>query len=602
MYINEDIINQIKERVDIVDVVSNYLTLNKSGANQIGLCPFHSEKTPSFTVSSAKQFYHCFGCGESGDSITFIMKKENLDFKDAVKFLADKLGIELDGKEVDVKEIEEKRRLYSINIEAGRFYHDILLKDKNVLSYLSQREIGYTDIKRFGIGYSPDDWQSLYEHLSSKGYKGEEIEKVGLINKRKNDNGYYDRFRNRIIFPIIDRRNQIIGFGGRVIDDTMPKYLNSKESLIFDKGSNLYGLNLVKKYSNKEKIVLVEGYMDVISLFSKDINYSVASLGTALTQKQAKLLKRYGEEIYIAYDSDAAGRKATIRAIDIMAMEDIKVKIIQLPKGMDPDDYIKKEGRARFEKLLKTALSSIDYNINIYRDQFDTNTTEGKISFTKKVAEIIKKIKSPIEQDVYIEKISKDTGISREAVEREVKGTSFRPKIQKANTSLNISKKDSKSNKIESAHIKAQINLIELMIAEKDYFYLIEQKLADHGLNNLEFKQVFNIIKTKYEDETVFNIDDIIKDALNEEIDKSLLNSMKRETLEYKPTNIEKVISDLINTLVVNDLEEKRDNTIKLIKNLEEDPEKMALEKEYFTELCVELTNLNKEIKSIRYK
>lgn len=603
MYINEDIIEEIKERADIVDTISSYVTLNRSGSNLVGLCPFHGEKTPSFTVSSSKQFFHCFGCGESGDSITFIMKKENLDFKGAVELLADKLGIELDGKEVDMELVEEKKTLYEINRQAGKFFHEILLKDQSSLDYLKNRGMEITDIRRFGIGFIPDEWEKLYNLLTSKGYKDDKIEKVGLISKRKNGNGYYDRFRNRIMFPIIDRNNQIIGFGGRVVDDSMPKYLNSKESVIFNKGNNLYGLNLVKKYSDKKKILLVEGYMDVIALFSKGINYSVASLGTALTPTQAKLLKRYGEEIYIAYDSDTAGTKATIRAVDIISEEGIKPKVVQLPSGMDPDDYIQKSGKIRFERLLKEALSPINYKIMLNKKKYDISNTEQKILFTKEISKVIRELKSPIEEDVYIEKISKDTGISKEAIQREVRGGYYnKANIQNNNIKKENHNKEVQISRIKSAHTKAEMDLIKIMIMDKDYFNIIDGKVRESNFSSKECKGLYELIKIKYENTDIIDIDEIINEALDMEIDQNIIRSLRQGFLEYKPTNIEQVIDDLINTLVVNNLEEKRKAIIKEIESFDQDPEKMQGNKEYFKEICIELTNLNKEIKSIRYK
>lgn len=605
MYINEDSINEIKEKADIVDVISDYLTLSKSGANLVGLCPFHSEKTPSFTVSEEKQFFHCFGCGESGDSISFIMKRENLDFQEAVRFLADKLGVELDGKEVDTKVLEEKNRLYEINREAGKFFHNILLENKMALDYLKDRGIEYRDIKRFGIGFIPDEWELLYKFLISKNYKVEEIESLGLINKRKNSDGYYDRFRNRIMFPIINRKNLVVGFGGRVIDDSMPKYLNSKESLIFDKGNNLYGLNLVKKYSDKKRIVLVEGYMDVIALFSKGIDYSVASLGTALTGTQAKLLKRYGEEIFIAFDSDDAGVKATLRAIDTINIEDKKPRIVELPKGMDPDDYVQKEGKIRFERLLKKALNSIEYNINLNKKKYDINNLEEKILFTKKISSLIRKINSPIEQDVYIDKIAKDTGISKEAIQKEVRENSYKNKSKvkpKGKKYKDVPIRNPKISKIKSAHIKAEVDLINLMMVDKEFFSLIEDRLLEEGFPNGEFKEMYELIKNKYEKNDILNRKQILDEALIKEIDKEFLDSIKYDLLEYKPTNVEQIIIDLTNTLTLNNLEEKRKNIIKSIKDLEDNPEEMEKQKEYFLKLCTDLTSLNIEIKSIRYK
>src|SRR5699024_5216426 len=293
-FINDATIDRVKDDGNIVDIISSYVQLNKSGANYVGLCPFHNEKTPSFTVSQSKQFFHCFGCGESGDSIAFIMKIENLDFIDATKLLADRLAIPIEEKKVDNQRTRERERAYEINKTAARFFYKNLINNPQALKYLEKRQIDPRTIRRFGLGFAPDTWDSLYNYLVDKKYKSEEIEKIGLIGKKSGNNGYYDRFRNRIIFPIINTRGNIIGFGGRILDDSMPKYLNSKESIVFHKRNNLFGLNLVHKYSNREKILLVEGYMDVIALFAKGMNFTVASLGTALTNEQVKLLSRYG--------------------------------------------------------------------------------------------------------------------------------------------------------------------------------------------------------------------------------------------------------------------------------------------------------------------
>ena len=290
--INDDIIEKVHDSSDLVNIVSEYLSLKKTGSNYIGLCPFHNEKTPSFTVSETKQLFHCFGCGEGGDVISFIMKIENLSFVEAVKFLADKQGIPLGkNKKVDKKIISEKEKIYKINKEAARFYYYNLIKNEKPLNYLKNRNINRKVLNKFGLGYAENSWDSIYKHLKGKGYNEEYIEKAGLIGRRKDNTGYYDKFRNRLMFPIIDTKGRIIGFGGRVLDNSMPKYVNSQDTLVFTKGNNLYGLNLVKKYSDRKRIILVEGYMDVISLFNNGINYSVASLGTAFTQNQAKLLK-----------------------------------------------------------------------------------------------------------------------------------------------------------------------------------------------------------------------------------------------------------------------------------------------------------------------
>lgn len=605
MYISEDKITEIKEKADIVDVVSDYLSLSKSGSNLVGLCPFHNEKTPSFTVSEQKQFFHCFGCGESGDSITFIMKKENLDFIEAVKFLGESLGVDLEGVEVDQEKLEKKELFYEINREAGRFFHNLLLKNQKALSYLKERNIGHKAIKRFGLGFIPDNWEMLYNHLI-KDYKEEDIAELGLISERKKGNGYYDRFRNRIMFPIINRRNKIVGFGGRVMDDSMPKYLNSKESLIFDKGKNLYALNLVNKYSDKKKIILVEGYMDVIALFSKGISYSVASLGTALTETQAKLLKRYGEEVYLSYDSDNAGVKATLRSIDILMKEDVKPKIVRLPEGMDPDDYINEYGKLKFESLLKSSLNYIEFNIELNKDKYDINNMEEKISFTKDISSLIGKVKSPIEQDVYIDKISKDTGISKEAIEKEISDYKPRKARRKKVINRESSRKDANSvivkSNVNSAREKAELQLVKLTVYDKEYFELIEKELLGIQFLNIELKKIYDIIKLKYKTKNTLDIEKILKLLYEEDINREIIEDFKKTSLEYKPTEIESVVNDLINTVILDRLEEKRRSIIKSIEELEVKEDKTENEKREFTNLCIDLTDLNGKIKSIRYE
>ena len=276
--INDEVIERIHEEANLVDIVSEYLPLKRTGVNFVGLCPFHNEKTPSFTVSETKQFYHCFGCGEGGDVISFIMKMENLSFLEACEYLANKLGIPLEEKSEKDKKLESERdKIYEINKEAARYYYSNLIRNERALKYLYSRKIKRKTINQFGLGFAEDNWEGIYKYLKGKGYNEKDLEKAGLIGLRKDNTSYYDKFRNRIIFPIIDTRNRVIGFGGRVLDDSMPKYLNSKDTPVFIKGNNLYGLNLIKKHSNREKIILVEGYMDVISLFNNVINYSVAS-------------------------------------------------------------------------------------------------------------------------------------------------------------------------------------------------------------------------------------------------------------------------------------------------------------------------------------
>ncbi|NLJ77896.1 MAG: DNA primase, partial [Tissierellia bacterium] len=290
--INDEIIERVNDGSILVDTISKYVSLKKTGNNYMGLCPFHNEKTPSFSVSQEKRLFHCFGCGEGGDAISFIMKMENLSFVDAVKLLARDQGIPLaEGGKVDKELLREKERIYGINRKAARFYYDSLIRDKRILGHLRDRKIGRKTLNRFGLGYALDSWDSIYRYLGDEGYSVDDMEKAGLIAKRRDGSGYYDRFRNRLMFPIIDTRGRVIGFGGRILDDSMPKYLNTQDTLVFTKGNNLYGLNLLKDRVDRDRIILVEGYTDVIALYENGIDYAVAGLGTAFTANQAKLLK-----------------------------------------------------------------------------------------------------------------------------------------------------------------------------------------------------------------------------------------------------------------------------------------------------------------------
>lgn len=600
-FINDEIIDKVKESSDIVDIISSYIHLKKSGANFVGLCPFHNEKTPSFTVSESKQYFHCFGCGEGGDSITFIMKKENLDFVDSVKLLADKYNIQTDEKEVDNKYIEEKERLYNINTEAARFFYENLSKSRGSLDYLYRRQINNKTSRQFGLGYAKDSWDALHNHLVSKGYKSQEIEKIGLIGRKSGNNGYYDKFRDRIIFPIIDTKSRVIGFGGRVMNDSMPKYLNSSDSIIFNKGNYLYGLNLVKKYSDKKKILLVEGYMDVISLFSSGINYAVASLGTALTERQAKLIKRYGQEVFICYDSDEAGIKATLRAIDILVEADIKPRIIVLPNGMDPDDYIKKMGNIEFNKLFIKSLNHIDYKINISKSKYNLDSLEDKIEFTLEVSKIIKSLDSPVEQDVFIRKISDETGISVEAIQGELNRTKYnnKPLRKFQGQKPNISPVNAK---ITSGNLKAEVELILLMLEDKDYFEIINDSISIEDFSSKDHRKIFKLIKNQYMDKTTINMENILGVFAKEVSNSETLTRLRTHDINYESTKIEVIIKDLIKVLLDNKLQTRRKEILENIALLEGKEIRSKEEEEDFLNYCLELTKLNNQINIIRHE
>lgn len=608
--INDTVIDQIHENADLIDIISKYVSLKRTGSNYVGLCPFHNEKTPSFTVSQAKQLFHCFGCNEGGDIITFIMKMENLSFIEAAKYLADYLNINVETKENEIynKVKKEKELVYKINREAAKYYYMNLRNTNSGLKYLKNRNIDPKTMNSFGLGYASDKWNNIYNYLKGKGYSEEDIEKAGLISKRRDNKGYYDKFRNRIIFPIIDLRKRVIGFGGRILDDKMPKYLNSPDTVVFEKGNNLYGLNLINKFSDKKKIILVEGYMDVISLFNYGIKYSVASLGTAFTPKQARLLKRYGKQIYMCYDSDNAGINATTKSINILKKEGVDPKVIILPKGYDPDDFIKENGLNEFLDLQEKALSYIEYYIFIYKKKYDLSDSEGKIKFIKEISKILKEMQSSVEIEVYIDKISKETSISKEAIKREVfnKNYSFNSSIAK-DKYINGKNRNNKNSispvrtVLESAHLTAEKTLIRLMLKNRDYFNLISRNLTNEDFYKYEYRLLVEIIFTEYEDNLQLmelDIEDMmirLKDKRN--VDFTVLEELNNLDIDDEYVDINKLIGDLINTVKYYKLTIKRKEIVERINEFERKEKVDKEDVEEFKKLCLKLTELDKELK-----
>ena len=419
---SDELIEEIRINNDIVDVVSEYVRLDKRGKNYFGLCPFHREKTPSFSVESGKQIFYCFGCGKGGNVFQFISLAEKLDYIEAVRLLADRVKILL--PENDDSEQAEKARLkqivMNINLLAAKYYNDVLNSKQGeaAAAYLQRREISENTARKFGLGYSTEDWDSLYQHLRSKGIEEEQMLQSGLIMQGSKGK-LYDRFKARLMFPIFDVRGNVIGFGGRVMDNTLPKYVNSPETVVYTKGKHLYALNFAKNAESK-KLVVVEGYMDVISLHQSGIGYAVASLGTALTESQGRILKKYAEEIVISYDADIAGQAATQRGLDLLNDMGCNVKVLTVPDGKDPDEYVRKNGPDGFSKLIISALSLVEYKIKALRAEQDLSTTDGKIAFLNKVAAVLSKVENVMEREMYIKKLSREYEISEEAIFSEV--------------------------------------------------------------------------------------------------------------------------------------------------------------------------------------
>ena len=385
MQIQESLIERIKEENDIVDIISETVRLKRSGRNYTGLCPFHSEKSPSFSVSQDKQIYKCFGCGEAGNVITFVMKSRKLDFIEALKILADRANIPLNLENKENSAAASKKELmYKINTEAARFYFSNLFNDKEAMSYFQNRGLSIKTIRSFGLGFSKNQWNNLMNFLKRKGYKEEILESLGLIIKSEKKGNYYDRFRNRVMFPVFDFRGRIIGFGGRVLDDSKPKYLNSPDSLIFSKGTNLYGLNFAIKDGLPERyFVIVEGYMDCISLHQHGIKNAVASLGTALTINQARLMKRYADKVIISYDADVAGQNATLRGLEVLKNAGFDVRVLTVPQGKDPDEYIRSNGKEAFMNLIEGALPLIEYRLKKVKEGINFSNNEDVIRYSQ---------------------------------------------------------------------------------------------------------------------------------------------------------------------------------------------------------------------------
>ena len=419
----EDFLTEVLARNDIVDVIGEYVQLRRKGQSYWGLCPFHGEKTPSFSVSQDKQFYYCFGCHAGGNAFQFVQNLEKCDFSEAVETLAQRANMPLPERRNDAehREREEMRtKLYEIGRAAGRFYHDKLYSREGLraLEYLRNRGVTERIIKRFGLGYAPEHGDECVRFLEAQGFSREHLKLFAVAGEK--EGRWYDYFRNRVMYPIIDRRDRVIGFGGRVMDDSQPKYLNSPETPVFNKRHNLFGLNLVQKVRNLQRLVVVEGYMDVISLHQADLPYAVASLGTALTEEQARLIKRYCDEVYIAYDGDSAGQKATTRGLDILKDAGLRVKVIEFPDNLDPDDYARKFGRVGVEELMERAVSLVDYKLKTIAAGCDLTTEDGRRQYVaQSCREVLSKITSPVEMDILVQRLSRETGVSATAIVEE---------------------------------------------------------------------------------------------------------------------------------------------------------------------------------------
>ena len=498
----ESLISEICAANDIIDYVSGYVSLKRSGKDYSGLCPFHNEKSPSFHVSRDKQLFHCFGCGASGNLIQFVMRTENLDFTDALKLLADKAGIALPENNSEYNDENHKKRLriLEMNRTAARFFYDCLVnttEGKQAQKYFYERKITPQTITSYGLGYAPTGYNNLLEHLKSNGYSEEEIIDASLAVKRESK--VYDKFRDRVMFPIINTRGDVIGFGGRIMDTTVkdgykpPKYLNSGETLVFNKGKNLFSLNKAKN-SDTSSIILCEGYMDVISVHQAGITNIVATLGTAVTPEQVKLLMRYTQSIILCYDSDEAGQKATIRAIDIINATNGRAKVMRLPGAKDPDEYIKKNGVALFKKAVSEAIPGNQYKLSAIKIKYDLTDTDNKVKYIQEATDALSALSSAVEIDAYIDKISAESNISKEAVYAEFK------KISKTKRMKETKEKAKVPTRFASTqHTPVKMSANKITEAEKRILSIIarDKKLAMKVKSELAPEEYSSSVYTK---------------------------------------------------------------------------------------------------------
>lgn len=533
-FIKQDQIDELKERLDIVDIISEYVNLKRTGSSFKGLCPFHNEKTPSFSVSRERGYFHCFGCHERGDAISFIMKIENLNYVDALKFLAEKYGMTLEETYTSKENIEKRNRLYEINSMAAKFYMRNLLTHDFPQEYMQKRGLSKRILNKFFLGYAKND-NGLYEYLKSKNVTVEDMLELGLVSKFSNR--IVDKFQDRLIFPILNNKNKVIGFGGRTLTDNKIKYLNSPESDIFKKRNNIYGVNIVNKSRNRNKILLVEGYMDVIGLYNKGIDYAVATLGTALTEEQAKMVKRYGNEVYIAYDGDTAGIKATLRAIDIFKNMDVQLAILEFPDNMDPDEYINKYGLKEFENLLKNATNPIDFKLQKLLD-----LTPNKSEFINEVITFLSEFKGNTVRDIYIDKAAKFLGVTTDSLRKDVdekikqnSKSTYKNNFQnfnngyKLNTQENIdeSKKNSDTYDIEKLILVYSLTNENNYNRLKEYFNFVK----DQDLSNI-CKSIDSVYQGKIAAESVLESNLFRKHNLFSNYSMAKLNADNEEVID----------------------------------------------------------------------
>ena len=563
----DELKEEIRSANDIVDVVSQYVTLKRSGRNFFGLCPFHKEKSPSFSVSPDRQYFHCFGCHKGGDVFTFISEIERISFKEALEFLAERARIELPVSQNSEfnKNQYLKDKMYKINAETAIFYHERLYKPlaKIAQEYVKQRKLDNKTLKAFKIGYS-GEYNELYKNLKAKGFKDEEILATGLVNKN-NTGEYIDRFRKRLMFPIMDVSGRVVAFGGRKLENNekLAKYINSNENLIYSKKKHLFAMNLAKQSTSK-KIILVEGYMDAISLYQRGFDNVVASLGTALTEEQGRLLRKYCEQVILSYDSDGAGQEAIMRGLSILENQGCDARVLQMDGAKDPDEYVIKYGSGRFKLLIDNAISLVEFKIKMIKNKYNIENSSDKIRFLKEITKILSEVENKIEREIYIEKISENYNISKEAIYAEVNKEVYDVKSSEKILLRPIAKKE-KQTEINPITIKRENMVIYLLINYfKESYEPIVTNISPDDFKLEQNKFIFEKILNSTAEES----EKIVQSLAN--IEDSEIQSHISEILvtDYEISSVDKCIEDVVNTYNKERLTNRKNEIVKQLENI----------------------------------
>lgn len=593
---SDELLDEIKSKNDIVDIVSQYVVLKRAGRNYMGLCPFHKEKSGSFCVSPDKQIFHCFGCGVGGNVFHFISKIENLNFKESVEMLANRAGVELpvsSNSAEDDKRERLKSRVYEVNKCAAEFYHENLYKPtaKPGQEYVKKRHLDNKTLKAFKIGYS-GRFNELYTELKSKGFTEEEILASCLVNKNP-DGKFIDRFRNRLMFPIFDTHERVIAFGGRVLDDSKPKYINSPEDIVYSKGRHLFAFNIARKYNSKT-IIMVEGYMDAVSLHQRGIHNAVASLGTALTEAQGRLLRRSCEKVIIGYDADGAGQAATLRGLEILQNLGCDIRILQIEGAKDPDEFVVKYGPERFQMYVDKAISLVEFKVKMLKKSLDLDNVNDKIKFLNEVAKIVAKVENSMEREVYVDKISLEYKVSKDAIYAEINKLLYansrsEQKLEKKVVPVkNVTvQQDEQPVDVKTKRLESLV--IYLLINYPDKSFERLEKLINNNVIKIERNKA--IINKLYEEHEKGNINiENILDLFDDEITVNYLSGIMSSDFEI--TDVDKCIEDVLVTYRKELLLQRRNEILGKIDNSNLTKEEVANLEAQLNEVIIQLAKI----------